>query len=158
VSTESDVDRVGEVPGCGCSARDVLGGVHGAWLWERRAAEPESVIALRRLVRRWTRATVVDEEVGESIVLAVDEAVSNVVEHAYRDGAGDVRVLAVPRPCGDGVAVIVEDQGVWLPPGADPGFRGRGLALMDELSDHYSVAGSGVGTTVRMCWQTLVAD
>jgi serine/threonine-protein kinase RsbW len=158
MSTQSDLERFGQVAGCRCGVGDDAEGVRGAWLWERLPAEPGSVIVLRRLVRRWTRATVVDEEVGESIVLAVDEAVSNVVEHAYGAGSGGVQVLAVPRPCGKGVAVVVEDQGVWSPPAVDPGFRGRGLALMEELADHRSVVGSGAGTTVRMCWQTLVAD
>ncbi len=114
------------------------------------------MVPLRRLVHRWTRAAVADDEVGESIVLAVDEAVSNVVEHAYRDVAGAVQVLAVPRPCGHGVAVVVEDQGIWAAPAADPGFRGRGLALIDELTDHHSLTASATGTTIRMCWRTPV--
>lgn len=154
--TNRDLECIGLATGCVCSAGVTVDDVRGAWLWERRPATPESVVALRRLVRRWTLATVLDEEIGESIVLAVDEAVSNAVEHAYRGVVGDVVLLAAPRPCGHGVAVVVEDQGVWSPPAADPGFRGRGLALMRGLSDHHSVVASDLGTTVRLCWRTLV--
>ena len=156
--TNRDLECMGLATGCVCPAGTDTAGVRAAWLWERRPARPETVLALRRLVRRWTVATVVDEEIGESIVLVVDEAVSNVVEHAYRGPVGDVSVLATPRPCGNGVVVVVEDQGVWSPPGADPGFRGRGLDLMRELSDHHAVMGSELGTTVRMCWRALVTS
>jgi len=156
VITNRDLACIGLLTGCVCPLREGGGVVRGAWLWERRPACGASVVPLHRLVHRWTRAAVVDEEVGESIVLAVDEAVGNTVEHAYRDVAGDVQVLAVPRPCGHGVAVVVEDQGIWAVPAADPGFRGRGLALIDELADHHSVTASAAGTTIRMCWRTLV--
>jgi serine/threonine-protein kinase RsbW len=155
VITNRDLACIGLVTGCVCPLHET-GGIRGAWLWERRPARDASVVPLRHLVHRWTRATVVDEEVGESIVLAVDEAVSNVVEHAYADVVGDVQVLAVPRPCGHGVAVVVEDQGAWAAPAADPELRGRGLALIDELADHHSLTASAAGTTVRMCWRTLV--
>ena len=154
--TNRDLACIGLATGCVCPRREVDGAVRGAWLWERRPGCGASVVPLRRLVRRWTLAAVADEEVGESIVLAVDEAVSNAVEHAYRDVTGDVQVLAVPRPCGHGVAVVVEDQGVWRAPAADPGFRGRGLALIDELADQHSITASAAGTTIRMCWRTLV--
>ena len=156
--TNRDLECIGLAAGCVCPAGTDTAGIRGAWLRERRTARPETVLALRRLVRRWTVTTVVDEEIGESIVLVVDEAVSNVVEHAYRGPVGDVSVFAAPRPCGNGVVVVVEDQGVWSPPGADPGFRGRGLDLMRELSDHHAVLGSELGTTVRMCWRALVAS
>ncbi|HSK60797.1 MAG TPA: ATP-binding protein [Actinomycetospora sp.] len=152
-----DLACIGLVTGCVCPLHEA-GGILGAWLWERRPARGTSVVPLRRLVHRWARATVVDEEIRESIVLAVDEAVSNVVEHAYRHVVGDVQVLAVPRPCGHGVAVVVEDQGAWSAPAADPGFRGRGLVLIDELTDHHSLTTSATGTTVRMCWRTLVRN
>ena len=55
-----------------------------AWLWERHPALPATVLVIRRLIHRWTLATLTDDELGETIVLAVDEAVSNTVEHAYR--------------------------------------------------------------------------
>jgi len=156
VITNRDLACIGLLTGCVCPLREGGGVVRGAWLWERRPACGASVVPLRRLVHRWTRAAVVDEEVGESIVLAVDEAVSNAVEHAYCDVAGDVQVLAVPRPCAHGVAVVVEDQGIWAAPAADPGIRGRGLALIDELTDRHSVTASAAGTTIRMCWRTPV--
>ncbi|WP_433782330.1 ATP-binding protein [Actinomycetospora sp. CA-101289] len=155
--TNRDLACIGLETGCVCPLRE--GPVRGAWLWERRPARTASRAPLRRLVHRWTRVAVADEEVGESIVLAVDEAVGNVVEHAYRGAVGEVgavSVLALPRPCGHGVGVVVEDQGLWSAPAADPGLGGRGLALIDELADHHSLTTSAAGTTVRMCWRTLV--
>ena len=108
--------------------------------------------SLRRAVRMWTATTVANEEIGESIVLAVDEAVTNAVEHAYRTLTGDVLVVAVTR--GDGAAVMIQDYGAWLTPAANPGFRGRGLELMRTLADRCSLTRSRKGTIARMCWRT----
>jgi len=152
--TSSDLACIGPATGCRCQAENLPQGAPATGLWEKRAALPNAVGSLRRAVRTWTATMVADEEIGESIVLAVDEAVTNAVEHAYSTLAGDVLVVAVSRPCGDGAAVVVRDYGAWLTPAADPGFRGRGLELMSTLADRYSLARSRGGTTVRMCWRT----
>jgi anti-sigma regulatory factor (Ser/Thr protein kinase) len=116
-----------------------------------RVAATEAVPALRRLTRRWTAESDLDEDTAEDVVLAVDEAVTNVVEHAYAGVAGAVRLQLTRWECGE-LTVIVEDDGTWRPPPTDPGFRGRGLSLITRLADHAHVNSTSTGTVVRMNW------
>lgn len=118
---------------------------------EKLLAEPRAVGVLRRKMRSWVRDQDLDEELAESIVLIVDEAVSNSVEHACPGSECHVELVAGPRACGGGVAVLVADDGVWQEMTA-PGFRGRGVTLIGRLSDRSTIEAGGKGTTVRMCW------
>jgi serine/threonine-protein kinase RsbW len=114
-------------------------------------ATPDTVRAFRRRVRAWLDGGEIDEEIAESILLVVDEAVTNAVEHACPDWDCAVRLVAGPRACGGGVSVLVSDNGVWQPRG-DPGFRGRGIDLIGRLAQRSSIEAGDEGTTVRMCW------
>ncbi len=138
-----------EGPACVCwpEADDAAGG----WVREKLLAEPRTVGLLRRRMRSWVRGHGLDEELAESIVLIVDEAISNAVEHACPERDCHVEVVAGPRACGGGVAVLVADDGEWQEAGA-PGFRGRGVTLIGRLSDRSSIEAGEQGTTVRMCW------
>ncbi|MCD2189576.1 MULTISPECIES: ATP-binding protein [Actinomycetospora] len=118
---------------------------------ERLDAEPDTVRTLRRRMQDWLDASGVDQETAESILLVVDEAVTNAVEHACPDWDCSVELVAGPRACGGGVAVLVADNGVWQPRG-DPGFRGRGIDLIGRLAQRSSIEAGDDGTTVRMCW------
>lgn len=114
-------------------------------------ADAPAVRALRRRVRTWVDARGLDEELAESLVLIVDEAVTNAVEHACPGGDCEVELIAGPRRCGDGLAVLVADDGRWQDVD-DPGYRGRGLPLIRQLSERSSLEVGEQGTTVRMCW------
>ncbi|MEX0975106.1 MAG: anti-sigma F factor [Bacillota bacterium] len=94
----------------------------------------------------------------EEIKVAVSEAVSNAVLHAYPGGEGDVALTAYAD--GDGLVVEVEDQGVGIPDLArarEPGFTtasdhmGLGLSFMESFTDDlYLESTPGGGTRVRM--------
>lgn len=122
-------------------------------LRETLPAVPRSVRVFRARVRAWVADLALPEELAESIVLIVDEAITNAVEHACPDWDCEIELVAAPRACGGGVAVEVSDNGVWQPPG-DPGHRGRGVLMMGRLSDRSSVVAGDAGTTARMCWAT----
>jgi two-component sensor histidine kinase len=140
-------------PGCRCtpssSATQVFT-VRG--LQSTQAALPDAVPALRELARTWSEGSALDRDTAEDLVLAVDEAVTNVVDHAYPGGAGAVHLQLTRRACGE-LAVTVEDDGTWRPPPVDPGFRGRGLQLIDGLADQALVTHTPSGTTVAMSWK-----
>jgi ABC-type transporter Mla MlaB component len=81
--------------------------------------------------------------------LALGEAVTNAVEHAYlgREPAGvDVEL---DRLRGGAVGVRVRDSGHWRPPPDDPGFRGRGLSLIRDIAEELVVEPGPEGTAVR---------
>lgn len=122
-------------------------------------AVPDTVRAVRRDLSTWLSALRLDASSSSAIQLAVGEAVTNAVEHAYppqRDGDGrdrdeDVRVLA--RVADDGCIVMrVADRGRWLPPGPETirTGRGRGLSLATMLTDRLTVtpADATSGTVV----------
>lgn len=125
-------------------------GDHELVVRETRTATDAAVSALRSTTRAWTRLCALEEDVAEDIVLAVDEAVSNAVEHAYPGQVGAVHLELTRCPGGE-LLTVVQDQGTWRPP-PDAGFRGRGLLLMERLADTASVLHTGAGTTVWMRW------
>lgn len=138
-------------PDCRCWPTYALAGPGPEWVHERLVAAPSAVRFLRARMRAWVSAVGLAEETAESIVLIVDEAVTNAVEHACPDRTCHVELVAGSRGCGDGVAVLVADTGVWRAPSA-PGYRGRGVTLIGQLAQRSTVETTTQGTTVRMCW------
>jgi anti-sigma regulatory factor (Ser/Thr protein kinase) len=122
-----------------------------AELRETRAAVIAAVPALRHLTRAWADTAELEPVTAEALILAVDEAVTNAVEHGHRDRPGLVRLL-LTRAQGGALTAVVADDGTWRPIPVDPGFRGRGLLLIDRLADHADISHSPHGTTVEMSW------
>ncbi|GAA4778079.1 hypothetical protein GCM10023200_08750 [Actinomycetospora chlora] len=112
-------------------------------------ARPDSLALLRRHVSRWSRAAGLPEVVYEDLQLALGEAATNGVEHAYRDAVDDTGEVEVRvARCGDGsVEASVRDRGTWRPIPDDPGYRGRGLTIVRELTVDASVTPRGGGGT-----------
>ncbi|MEU6700231.1 SpoIIE family protein phosphatase [Pseudonocardia sp. NPDC046786] len=115
-------------------------------------ADPKRLAALRRTVGGWAATCGMGPDAVSDLQLTVGEAVTNAIEHAYLpddvDAAAGVDLeLAVAS---DGsVAVRVADGGRWRPAPADPGYRGRGIALIRELAEDVVIEPSDTGTTVR---------
>jgi anti-anti-sigma factor len=109
-------------------------------------AEPQTVATLRRTVGQWATLSGVGDAEAYDLVLAVGEAVTNVVEHAYTSVGGQVEVEASIR---QGLArVVIHDRGRWRPSRSDEG--GRGLLLMRELMDEVDVVTGPEGTEIRL--------
>lgn len=124
----------------------------------RLRADRSAPMLTRRRLQGWLAALGWPAEEAEDLVLAVSEAVSNSVEHAYpgRTDSGEVELTAFEVRTADGtedasrVTITVADHGTWRPPAADPGFRGRGLPLIRALTESHEVLGTPTGTTVEM--------
>jgi integral membrane sensor domain MASE1/anti-sigma regulatory factor (Ser/Thr protein kinase) len=114
-----------------------------------RPATPVAVADVRRLLRRWLEANgATDDEVFD-IVLAVTEAQTNVVRHAYRQPEGFVEIDA--RIDDGEVTIIVRDHGTWRQAFADLGTEdgGRGLALIKAVMQ-LEVQRDAPGTELRL--------
>jgi serine/threonine-protein kinase RsbW len=86
------------------------------------------------------------------IVLVVNEAATNSVEHAYRDV--DPGLIRVEADVHAGQIVIgIADFGVWQPPTHQTSTRGRGLAIMQAVSDRMEVDHTPSGTTVLITFE-----
>ena len=73
-------------------------------------ARPENVAVVRHVLGAFAEALQLPDPVIEDMRLAVTEACTNVVRHAYADGEpGPVEILI--RPDGDGLQVVVSDRG-----------------------------------------------
>jgi anti-sigma regulatory factor (Ser/Thr protein kinase) len=109
-----------------------------------KPALPRSLKDIRRAARRWLSAVGAAPRTVADLLIAVGEACTNVVKHAYGPEGGTVTVhmeLQLPD-----VLAIVRDTGRWRPPrSADPG---RGTRLMRNLSDDLRIDHGPTGTTV----------
>ena len=106
---------------------------------------------LRADIRTWARGAGLSADDSADLVLATYEALTNAAEHAYGSEAWIVDLVAARTP-DSRIVVSVRDRGRWRPPPSDPGFRGRGLAMMRSLAHELDVRPGDDGTTVLMWW------
>ncbi len=93
-------------------------------------AVPESIPVARHVVANYAREC--DGE-ADRVALAISEAVTNAVVHAYKDTEpGPVRLCA--ELIDDDLLVTVTDEGVGLKPDLDSPGMGLGLALIGALT------------------------
>jgi len=122
-------------------------------------ADAARLSGLRRAVVDWAGGLGADEATVGDLQLAVGEAAANGVEHAYRETepagrGGTVVEVALCLLAGgrahDGrvIAVRVRDRGRWRRPPADPGRRGRGLAMIRAVAAGVVVRPGRSGTEV----------
>jgi anti-sigma regulatory factor (Ser/Thr protein kinase) len=108
--------------------------------------EPGSVVQARHAVRELARTVGSPEH---EVALAVSEAVSNAVVHAFRHGReGSIQIRA--RRSGAELLVTVADDGVGMIPDLDSPGLGVGTSLISRLSDQATFESSDEGTTVTM--------
>lgn len=85
----------------------------------------------------------------DHIRLAVSEALTNAILHAYADGPGDIHLTATVA-AGE-LWVLVADDGAGLRPRGDRSGLGLGLALIAYATDELTILRrSGGGTELRM--------
>lgn len=117
-------------------------------------AEPSAASMVRDRLRGWLACWWWPDGEVDDIVMAVNEAVANVVDHAYarHPVPGHVHVYAwiVTDPAGRRVAVSVTDRGRWRPVPPDPGHRGRGLLMMSVCMASVHIERGSGGTAVTM--------
>lgn len=125
-------------------------------------AIPEHAASVRQEFSTWlTGHIAVDRVKASDIVLAVNEALANAVEAAYADAPapGVMHVRAdFDRESGR-LTVTVTDEGTWRPATAQlaNSARGRGIPLMQALTDHASIEPTDAGTAVRLQWDVIDA-
>jgi PAS domain S-box-containing protein len=111
----------------------------------RIPAEPEALQQVRRRLRRWLETAEAAQDVRDDIVVAVSEAVSNSIRHAYGPSGAWVEIEG---ELADGeVELVVRDRGRWRPP---RGEGGRGIDLMRACMASVEIEHGREGTVVRM--------
>jgi serine/threonine-protein kinase RsbW len=96
-------------------------------------ARPENVSVIRHVLGAFAEALHLPEIVVEDIRLAVTEACTNVVRHAYDHGTDPGPLEIVIRPKGELLDVIVTDRGRGIGPSPDTTGPGLGLPLIAAI-------------------------
>lgn len=125
---------------------------------------PQSVRTARAHLREWLEFLDWPQPGGyDLLLLAVNEAVSNAVEHSgdVADSIGPieqvvdiiaaVEVTATTRQ----LRIRVRDHGRWREPPTDPGHRGYGMRLMFELAEQVSIHRGPIGTEITLLSTTV---
>ena len=115
-------------------------------------ARAENVAVVRHAFGGLGDALDIDDQVLADVKLAVTEACTNVVVHAYPDGEGPMEIAAVIR---DGrLAIAVRDEGRGMLPRPDSPGLGLGLPLIATLSESLELGrGDDDRTEVRMTFR-----
>jgi anti-sigma regulatory factor (Ser/Thr protein kinase) len=155
----SAVDTVAVDPATGTGNAGTRGDPRAAHISSgSRLSYPADLGELRTIrsrVESWGRRHRLPEEVLIDLQLALGEAVSNGMEHAYpgrdlrRAPTVEVDLELHVTSAGREVRVRVTDHGRWRAAPTEPGCRGRGMALIEELSRDLWVVRSPTGTQVR---------
>jgi anti-sigma regulatory factor (Ser/Thr protein kinase) len=116
-------------------------------LHEKLPATVGSVAVARRAVRGFAGELDIDVD---GLVLAVSEAVANVVLHAYREDARGVVELSGSTSASD-VTVAVRDSGGGMVAGPDHmAGAGFGLEIIRRLAQHVELADTPAGVELTM--------
>ncbi len=115
-------------------------------------ARAEGVGVVRQALAGMADALAFDAAVLADMKMAVTEACTNVVVHAYDEEAGSSRSRCSPTRTD--LTIVVRDHGAGIQPQparTEPPALGLGLPLIAALSDAFELKGTaGQGTEVRM--------
>ena len=111
----------------------------------RVEADAKALAPMRRALRAWL--TELGANQISDVVLAVDEAVANAIEHA---GLATTATIAVVAHVVDNrLHIEICDEGLWKEPTAND-TRGRGLLIMNAVMDGVSIEHRDDDTRVVM--------
>lgn len=124
------------------------------------AADWISPSVARDRVRAWLKANRWSPAHTDDLVLAVNEAISNSIEHGYLIGPEDppsqelVEIHGAIIHGSNGsrsVELTVRDYGTWQPPDEDTrSTRGQGIRLMRACVEHLTIDSTDDGTTITL--------
>jgi serine/threonine-protein kinase RsbW len=119
-------------------------------------ARPEYIALCRLALTGLARLRPISEELLADLKLALTEATSNSVRHAYSGGGGSVEISY--ELYGDRLAIEVHDEGGGFDPAeeADPGDLetltegGLGIAIIRAIADEFALARGPGGRGSRL--------
>jgi anti-sigma regulatory factor (Ser/Thr protein kinase) len=117
---------------------------------------PPGVGAMRRDIAAFAHRCGMDADGIEAVRLAVSEAATNAVVHAYRESAGDLAVRATVRDAE--LHVVVRDTGAGLAPRPDSPGLGLGMPLIASVTSRFQIISDEAGTEVHMSFPFAAGD
>ena len=122
-------------------------------------ALPESAADARQAVGIWANNVTLTVQERNDLLLAVSEAVTNVIRHAHPTGPEDAAFQLSAEVGGERVEIVVTDEGVGLEAASSNPGLGMGLSLLGTLTDALALVGPPerpAGLEVRM-WFAFAA-
>jgi serine/threonine-protein kinase RsbW len=110
-------------------------------------ATAESVGRARHAVRAFVEQRGAHEHVTSAIALAVSEACTNVVVHAYRESSSPGEIIVSATELDNEFEVQVADRGMGMTPRIDSPGIGMGLPLISRLASVVETRASEAGGT-----------
>ena len=121
-------------------------------------ARAENVAVIRHVLGGIGDALALDPETVSDVKLAVSEACTNAVIHAYADGDAGLLDLELSA-LSEQIEIVVRDHGRGMTPRADSPGLGVGLPLMASLSQSLELTNrTDGGTEIRMSFVTRDPD
>jgi anti-sigma regulatory factor (Ser/Thr protein kinase) len=114
-------------------------------------AEPTELAETRRLADAAAASYGLPGDERFAFAFAVNEAVSNAIEHGSPSPEGTIHVRFAEE--GDALVFCVKDYGEFSPQPKmeeSPSHRGRGLALMASMVEELGLCRDSTGTLVRL--------
>lgn len=115
----------------------------------RLDAVPDSVPEARLRVRTWCERAHIGGQVRSDLMLAVTEAATNVVQHAYPEGRPGTFLLDVHRDAED-VVLSIRDEGVGVRRAAPSAGAGLGLEVIGRMFPGFTLCEADPGTRVTI--------
>ncbi len=124
-------------------------------------AKPEYITLSRLALTGLARVRPLSPDTLADLKLALTEACSNSVRHAYRDGSGHVQISYELHA--DRLVVEVADDGTGFEPleaappdGDDLSEGGLGIAIIRSIADEVEIDGGGNGRGSRLRFVKLL--
>ena len=112
-------------------------------------ARAEYVALVRHVVAALAEALALPQQLIEDVKLAVTEACTNVVRHAYQGTEGPLEVKVEPKS--GSLTVIVTDHGTGIRPNPASDGAGLGLPLIAALASQLEIGDAEeAGSCIRM--------
>ena len=114
-------------------------------------AEPTELAETRRMADEAAASYGLEEAERFAFAFAVNEAVSNAIEHGSPSPEGTIRLTFAEK--GRGLVFSVQDYGEFTAQAKmydEPTSRGRGLALMARMVEELGVCRGSTGTLVQL--------
>ena len=119
-------------------------------------ADAAELAETRRLAEEAAASHGLKEHERFAFAFAVNEAVSNAIEHGSPSPQGTIRLSFIEE--GDSLTFCVQDYGEFTPQTTmydQPTSRGRGLALMAALVEELGLCRGSTGTLVQLTKRRL---
>lgn len=115
------------------------------------SADATHLAPARAALRTWLASAGIDHEQAQDVLVAAGEAVTNAIEHGYRNHHGEGAITLHAASDVNHLHLTITDGGSWKPKDTVANsHRGRGIQIMRALMEDVDILPETTGTVVRL--------